>query len=187
MKNIFVIIFVSIISLSVYSQRLTVNIELNSSNYRGYGWGEGKDFDTIFIITRIKNISSSTVLYRNAPTFYVKYAAEDNYSWSHCFWVHTTDRTEERYLPDYERTMDNFIEIKPGEEIINKEQFSIGWICRGAPPHRPWDLYLFYGRESTSEDNYYMFKSYYTEKYEKVFVDAWTGKLESNAVPITIK
>lgn len=170
---------------AIRSQELSVSIELDKNSFKRDYYSS--EYDSMQVMIKIKNNGSRTALLRNSHVFDVYYGGKDHEYISHCFTVHPDVNIERRVKPDYERTNDAFIEIKPGEELISAGNYSVGWLCRGAPPKRPWKLYMYYYRDITPQDNYIMYKSYYTEKYEKEFVDAWVGLLRSEPVEIVIE
>lgn len=184
MKYALAILALMITCSGIRAQELSVTIELKNNLFRNLTWGSS---DSSAIVTRIKNNGNETVLFRNAPLFRVNYTGENlDYS-GHCFSVFPEDKIDRRISPDYKRTLDDFVEIKPGEEFVQVSNYYVGWLCRGAPTVRPWKLFLFYDREVTTEDNHVMYKSYYTEKYEKEYISAWTGNLTSNAIEIIVE
>lgn len=182
--SILLLLLLTIVSVT-RAQELSVSIELNKNSFKRDYYSSV--YDSMQVIIKIKNNGSRNVKLRNAHSFDVSYGGEDREFISHCFSLHSDDKIEQIIKPDYQRTKDAFVEIKPGEEFISGGNFSVGWLCRGAPPQRPWKLYMYYYRDITPQDNYTMYKSYYTEKYEKEFVDAWVGLLKSEPVEIVIE
>lgn len=142
--------------------------------------------DSMKVTLILKNISDKSVKLRMANGFHAQYNnGDESYGWSHCFRVYEHGNILEVYAK--ERTPDAFVIIEPGEEIKQTFNASIGWICRGMPPEREWNLNVLYHREITPEDNYYHFKSYYTGLEERIPVDdAWTGTITSNKVEVHI-
>jgi hypothetical protein len=178
-----IIFFIILFSEAIYSQNLSVSIEINKTEFHRYN-REGND--SMIVTTRIKNISGNTVLLRLANGLDINYIGENGTSNGHCFRVYSLEKFENQVKPDYQRTFESFVEIMPGEEIVQTGKYYVAWICRGGPPYTPWKFELLYNRIITSEDNYYMFKSNYSDKYYKEPVEAWTGILKSNSIEIII-
>jgi len=141
--------------------------------------------DSLKINLILKNTGTLPVKLRLANGFRAQYTDSEDYSWSHCFRVSETGGNYDSYRK--ERTPEAFVILNPGEELISSGYCYIGWLCRGAPPARPWRLKVYFDREITLEDNYFYFKSYYTGLEERIPVeDAWTGTITSNKIEVVI-
>lgn len=138
--------------------------------------------DSLQITVKLQNQGNEPVKFRKANGLILNYAGD---VWSHCFRVYPENRNVV-YNSDFERTINDFITLQPGEEISETGAYSIAWLCRSIPPRDSvWNFDLLYYREITDEDNYYLFKSRYSDKYDKEFTKAWTGILESNKIQIS--
>lgn len=141
--------------------------------------------DSLKITLTLKNTGTLPVKLRLANGLRAQYSYFEDYSWSHCFRVSETGSNYDSYRK--ERTPEAFVILNPGEELISKGYCYIGWLCRGAPPARPWRFKVYYDREITQEDNYFNFTSYYTGLVERIPVeDAWTGTITSNKIDVVI-
>lgn len=141
--------------------------------------------DSLKVTLILKNTGDLPVKLRIANGFRAQYTEVDDFGWSHCFKVEETGSYIESYRK--ERTPEAFVILNPGEEVVSSGYYYIGWICRGAPPVRPWNLKVFYNREVTPEDNCFNFTSYYTGLEERIPVeDAWTGTITSNKIKVII-
>jgi hypothetical protein len=170
-----------ILSAGVYSQDLEVFIETDKAEYKRYSYYSGSD--SIKITYKIKNTGTNTVVFRLADSFDLNYTGEETGYYGHCFTVNAA--TSYRQI-GYGRTKESFVEINPGGEISYTGYYYIGWLCRSAPPRGNLTFEISYERTVLPEDNYYMFKSYYSGEYEKIFTEAWTGTVKSNKVTISI-
>lgn len=179
MKHLLLVILLFTGLKTNYSQ-LIVSIETNQTDFN-----RSDISDSFFVTIKIKNNYQESIKFRKANGLAVNYYG-DNY-FDHCFRVINENRLQ-KYLPDYEHTVNDFIELNPGEEYSETNPYSIAWICRGGPPRdSTWIFDLFYSREITADDNYYLFKSRYSDKYDKEYTEAWTGKLESNKISVSFK
>ncbi len=181
MKTI-LIFFLICSSVVIYSQDLTVSIELNKTEFHQYNRNGN---DSVVLTYKIKNTGDKTVLLRLADGVEANYTDEDGSYHDHCFRTYTGGDYRAMYKPDYQRTPEAFVTIEPGGEIIQTSALNIGWVCRGGAPRGDWKFNITYNRTITEEDNYCMFKSRYSESYNKESVEgAWTGTLKSNSIEI---
>lgn len=167
-------------SIKINYSQLQVSVDIYQTDFT---YTDVKD--SLYVTVKIKNNETKTIKFRKANGLVVSYYGGNYYD--HCFRVFSENRSP-KYQPDYEHTIEDFIEINPGEEFTETNLYSIGWICRGGPPRDSiWNFDLFYSREVTADDNYYLFKSRYSDKYDKEYTEAWTGKLESNKISVSFK
>ncbi len=186
MRTIFLLLSL-VIAGNVFTQGLDVSIETDKTEYSGYSYN--KEADPILITCKIKNGGLSPVTFRLASMYSLNFVSkEGEFSNNHCFRLNLfSENGSWHSFDESERTKEAFVTIEPGSEYVHSSKFSIGWLCRSGPPFGNWTFDIRYSRNVTAQDNYYLVKSYYTEKPEKVFVsDAWTGSLESNIMRVTI-
>jgi hypothetical protein len=179
----YVLVFIAAAGLN--AQSLDMTISINGNEFNGNRRSSG---DTIILSCVLKNISGEPVLLRFSEQYFILQHSDDTErSYSHCFRLYPFDH-KKLYDPFFERTKEDFIRLSPGEELRFSGSFSVSWLCRGAPPKGDWKFTMRYYRNITPDDNYYLLKSYYTDKLEKEFVsEAWTGVLSSNYVEFVVK
>lgn len=184
MKPIFFVVLFSS-AFALYAQNLEMRIEINRTEFNKHS---RENEDTLIITCLFKNAGSESVMFRFSEQYFMLRMNDDNeYGHSHCFRVYPSDYSK-IYSINYERNKEDFFTLVPGEIFTYRGAYTVSWLCRGAPPEGDWKLTMSYNREITAEDNYYLVRSYYTDKADSVFLpSAWTGRLSSNAVEFVVK
>jgi len=182
MKALFLILFLTA-SVS-FAQDIEVTIVSDSAEYnKRFSSGSERYMK---ITTTFKNNTTQSVYLKTDRQFDLNYFGEGT-NWGHCFRVYEYDKVNDSTFAYYKfHSYGSFVKIAPGEEFISNGYYSIGWLCRNAPPLGKWEFNVTYHYVLTAADNYSIEKSRYTDFTSKEFVDAWTGELRSNTIKITI-
>lgn len=181
-NNLLTLLFLLLPVFSLSQQRdveAIISAELNQHPEHFY-------MDSIRMTLTLKNNTGSDIKIRTEHQYFAMFIAEKNYHYNHCFQLNPAGNILSRYSE--ERSENSFVTIPAGGEYSDSKFFYMDWLCRNAPPMGEWNFIVSYNRMITAEDNYYHFKSYYSDIPEKIFVeDAWVGEIESNKVTIKLR
>jgi hypothetical protein len=154
-------------SIESYGQGLEVTITTDKNFY--------ERSDTIYIKYWIENTNDKPIVFLDKGGLTIS---------KHCFGIYGAN--EELRRKDYGNIKrEDFITIEPNEPIVRTFPYIVYWMCRSAPPFEDWALDISYRVERDESENFY-YKLNDEEKKEKVFMDAWTGAIESNIDDIII-
>lgn len=182
MKALFFITFFA--GAVSFAQGIEVYIASDSAEYNQrfyFGWDRYMKITTTF-----KNNTGQSVNLKTDPQFDLDYLL-DGFGWGHCFRIYEYDKLNDSTFT-YRKfnRFDSFVRIEAGEEYSVTGFYSIGWLCRNAPPLGSWEFDITYHTVLIPADNYYLVNSRYTDFTSKEFVDAWTGELRSNTIRVVI-
>lgn len=178
---IFLVLFTSALTLA---QGVEVTISSDSAEYnQRFSFGRER---FIKITTEFRNNTGQSIYLKTDPIFELNYFGEES-NWGHCFRMYEYDRTDDSTFSYYQfNRFESFVKIEAGEEYSKTGYYSIGWLCRNAPPRGTWEFDIIYHSVLSREENYYLVNSRYTDFTNKEFVDAWTGELRSNTIKVKI-
>lgn len=174
-----------IAATGIFAQGIEVNISSDSTKY-SHRFSFGRD-RYMMITTTFKNNTGQSVYLKTDPQFDLDYL-KDGFAWAHCFRMYEYEKLDDSTFAYYKfNRFESFVKIEPGEEFASTGYYSIGWLCRNAPPNGIWEFNVTYHSVLTTENNYYLENSTYTDLTSKQFVDAWVGELNSNTLKIVIR
>ncbi len=178
------ILAILLTATGIFAQGIEVYISSDSSEYnQRFSFGSDR---YIKITTTFKNNIGQSVYLKTDQQFDLDYL-QNGFGWAHCFRVYEYEKLDDSTFAYYRyNRFESFVRIEPAEEFARTGYYSIGWLCRNAPPLGKWEFNVTYHYVLTAADNYSIEKSRYTDFTSKEFVDAWTGELRSNTIKITI-
>lgn len=182
MKALFLILFLT--SAVSFAQGIEVTIASDSAEYnQRFAFGRERYMK---ITTTFKNNTAQSVYLKTDRQFDLSYFGERSSS-GYCFRIYEYDKVNDSTFTYHNsHSYESFVKIEPGEEFISNGYYSIGWLCRSAPPWGKWEFDITYHAVLTEKDNYYLVNSRYTDFTSKEYVEAWTGELKSNTIRVMI-
>jgi len=157
-----IVIIVSFINIS--SQDITITIDTLKMEHKDH---------SVTIPYKFKNTTGNDITFLDKKEFI---------SLSRCYYL-TTSKYDFYNEKDSSRYIEDFITLKAGEETERSVKFYINWPCRNRPSG---NLLASYNSSITNDDNYYYYNSE-DSKYEKVYINAWTGTIISKSFYILLK
>lgn len=166
--SLFVIVTLLVFKRECKSQELEVFIATEKNVY--------EHSDTILVMYWIENTTDSPIVFLEKSSLTVL---------KRCFSIYGAN--EELRRKDYGNIKkEDFITIEPNESIERTYPYMVYWLCRSAPPLKDWELGITYMITREEAENFYYEIDDEGNK-EKVFMDAWTGTIESNIDEIIIE
>ncbi|MEO8513420.1 MAG: hypothetical protein ABI543_07670 [Ignavibacteria bacterium] len=181
-----ILLIILIFPIMVLSQDVSVSLSSDKQVYNKT-YDRSNENDLIELTYTIHNNTNEPVKVKFEPFFDLEYTGDKVFGYNHCFRIYERVSKDKGEVKEFKYDESSSFEEIPAHDSLTKTgNFEISWLCRGAPPIGDWSFNIKYLRELTSEDNFYLLGSRYTDFTSKEFVKAWEGILNSNTIDIKI-